>query len=193
MFCRFFSVPLPRFWCVLLCFVCGFTWVVLPCSLFCLCSFAGIVDCVAHFVVHFVRVHFALYLWHCQKITCLFCPVLLSPCLFSCFFVMFVYESCSTHPLCPLSWSKWSPPLIIIIVVNMTHFNPCPYIEKMSFTTVHISFWLVFDTHHHHIPCCTLLHASAHICTHLHAFVSIFANSPKTRWTGKFSRSSGPN
>ena len=172
MFCRFLSVPLPRFWCVLLCFVCGFTWVMLPCSLFCLCSsFAGFVNCVAHFVVHFVRVHFTLYLWHYRKITYLFCPVLLPPCLFACFFVIFAYECCPMHPVCPLSWSKWSPPLIIIIVVNMTHFKLWSYIKKMSFTTVHISFWLVFDTHHRHIPCCALLHASAHICKQLWPFL----------------------
>ena len=190
MFCRFFSVPLPRFWCVLLRFVCGFTWVILACSLFCLCSFAGFVDCVAHFVVHFVRVHFALYLWHYQKITSLFCPVLLSPCLFSCFFVMFVYESCSTRHLCPLSWSKWSPPLIIIIVVNMTHFNPCPYIEK---NVLHDCSHLFLTCFWHSPSSYTLLYPSARICTHLHTFVSIFANSLKTRCPGKFSRPSGPN
>ena len=192
MFCRLLSVPLPRFWCVLLCFACGFAWLFFHdlCSV-CVHAFTGFVDCVAHFVIHFVRVHFALYLSHYQKITYLFCPVLLTPYLFSCLFVIFVYKSCATHPLCPLSWSKWSPPLIIIIVVNMTHFKPQSCIEKMSFTTDHVSFGLVFDTHHCHMSCCTHLHASAHI--YLHTFVSIFVNSPTTSCPGKFSRPSGPN
>ena len=62
--------------------------IILPYSLFCLCSFVGSVDCVTRFIVH---VHFVLYL-QCTCMTLSKDYVLVSPCSFTSMFVFLIFR-----------------------------------------------------------------------------------------------------
>ena len=124
------------------------------------------IDFVAHFVVHVVYIHFALHLWHYQKITYLFCPVL---CSFASMFVFLLFRYVytlilSNTPLVPLLLIKMTPSAHHNYrwhILNLGQKCPSRLFESRfaMFLTLTIAIYPV-------VP----------ICTHLHTLVYIFPN-----------------